>query len=120
MINKNIYLDNHSSTQIDKRVYKKMIAFLTNIFGWSFKPLFEKIGIGYSNAIDFALVRYVFLGVICFGALLYKNGLSYFKTISKETVNYGILVSVISVIAIVWSSDAICTLGCTSLKFIVY
>ena len=33
MINKNIYLDNHSSTQIDKRVYKKMIAFLTNIFG---------------------------------------------------------------------------------------
>ena len=33
MINKNIYLDNHSSTQIDKRVYKKMVPFLTNIFG---------------------------------------------------------------------------------------
>ena len=33
MINKNIYLDNHSSTQIDERVYKKMVPFLTNIFG---------------------------------------------------------------------------------------
>ena len=33
MINKNIYLDNHSSTQIDKRVYNKMIPFLTNIYG---------------------------------------------------------------------------------------
>ncbi len=33
MINKNIYLDNHSSTQIDERVYKKMTPFLTKIFG---------------------------------------------------------------------------------------
>ena len=33
MINKNIYLDNHSSTQIDKLVYKKMVPFLTNIYG---------------------------------------------------------------------------------------
>ena len=33
MINKNIYLDNHSSTQIDERVYKKIVPFLTNIFG---------------------------------------------------------------------------------------
>ena len=33
MKNKNIYLDNHASTQIDERVYKEMIPFLTNIFG---------------------------------------------------------------------------------------
>jgi len=33
MKNKNIYLDNHSSTQIDERVYKQMIPFLTNVFG---------------------------------------------------------------------------------------
>ena len=33
MKSKNIYLDNHSSTQIDKRVYKKMKPFLTGIFG---------------------------------------------------------------------------------------
>ena len=33
MINKNIYLDNHSSTQIDERVYKQMTPFLKNIFG---------------------------------------------------------------------------------------
>ena len=33
MKNKNIYLDNHSSTQIDKRVYKKMKPFLTGIYG---------------------------------------------------------------------------------------
>ena len=33
MKNKNIYLDNHASTQIDERVYREMIPFLTNIFG---------------------------------------------------------------------------------------
>ena len=33
MKNKNIYLDNHASTQIDERVYKEMVPFLTNIFG---------------------------------------------------------------------------------------
>ena len=33
MKNKNIYLDNHSSTQIDGRVYNKMKPFLTKIFG---------------------------------------------------------------------------------------
>ena len=33
MKNTNIYLDNHSSTQIDERVYKQMIPFLTNVFG---------------------------------------------------------------------------------------
>ena len=32
MKNKNIYLDNHSSTQIDGRVYNKMKPFLTKIF----------------------------------------------------------------------------------------
>ena len=33
MKNKNIYLDNHSSTQIDKRVYIEMKPFLTEVFG---------------------------------------------------------------------------------------
>jgi len=33
MKNKNIYLDNHSSTQIDKRVYNQMKPFLTRVFG---------------------------------------------------------------------------------------
>ena len=33
MENKNIYLDNHSSTQIDERVYKHMKPFLTKVFG---------------------------------------------------------------------------------------
>ena len=33
MKNKNIYLDNHSSTQIDKRVYNEMKPFLTGVFG---------------------------------------------------------------------------------------
>ena len=33
MKNKNIYLDNHSSTQIDKRVYNEMKPFLTRVFG---------------------------------------------------------------------------------------
>ena len=32
MKNKNIYLDNHSSTQIDKRVYNQMKPFLTRVF----------------------------------------------------------------------------------------
>jgi len=33
MKNKNIYLDNHSSTQIDIRVYNEMKSFLTDVFG---------------------------------------------------------------------------------------
>ena len=33
MNNKNIYLDNHASTQIDNRVYKKMLPFYKEIFG---------------------------------------------------------------------------------------
>ena len=33
MIKENIYLDNHASTKIDPRVYKKMIPFYTKYFG---------------------------------------------------------------------------------------
>ena len=33
MKNKNIYLDNHSSTKIDERVYKKMVPFFDQIYG---------------------------------------------------------------------------------------
>ena len=33
MGSKNIYLDNHSSTQLDKRVFNQMKPFFTNFFG---------------------------------------------------------------------------------------